>query len=418
MLLLPKLLKRSIRKGRLTVIAPDGQRHVFGPGRTEFTFAGKPVVAGDVTVRFKDTKIERELFLNPELALAEGYMDQRIEFEDGSTIHDLLTLFWIQRSELRKHPLQAAIRKIRFKIRRWRMHNPLGVAGKKVKHHYDIPTEFYRLWLDDTMTYSCAYWHSPDVGLENAQKAKLRHLAAKLKIEPGMRVLDIGSGWGELSIYLAKACGAKVTGLNVSPDQMAAAQKRAEAAGVGDAVSFINKDYRELTGTFDRVVSVGMMEHVGVAHYLEYFEKIRDLLTPDGIALVHCIGRVGPPGFTGPFFDKYIFPGGYAPALSEVFAAVEQTGLWHSDCEFWRRHYHWTLEAWRERFMAHRPEVVAMLGERFARMWEFYLSACSISFDIGGDMVFQLLLGPHKSAVPVIRDYITDAEAELEKRGF
>ena len=161
-----------------------------------------------------------------------------------------------------------------------------------------------------------------------------------------------------------------------------------------------------------------MMEHVGVAHYLEYFEKIRDLLTPDGIALVHCIGRVGPPGFTGPFFDKYIFPGGYAPALSEVFAAVEQTGLWHSDCEFWRRHYHWTLEAWRERFMAKREEVVAMMGERFARMWEFYLCACSISFDIGGDMVFQLLLGPHKSAVPVIRDYIADDEKALLAKGF
>ncbi len=253
-----------------------------------------------VTVRFHDDRIERELFLNPELALAEGYMDGRIDFEEGS-IHDLLTLFWLQRKELRKHPIQKLIRSVRFRIRRFRMHNPLGVAGRRVKHHYDIPTDFYRLWLDETMTYSCAYWYSPEVGLENAQRAKLRHIAAKLKIEPGMTVLDIGSGWGELAIYLAKACGAKVTGLNVSPDQMAAARTRAEAAGVGDAVTFVNKDYRELGGTFDRVVSVGMMEHVGVAHYLEYFEKIRDLLTPDGIALVHCIGRVGPPGFTGPF---------------------------------------------------------------------------------------------------------------------
>lgn len=418
MLLLPKLLKRAIRKGRLTVIAPDDKRHVFGPGREELVFAGQQKTAGEVTIRLKDERIERELFLNPELALAEGYMDGRIEFEDGSSVHDLLELFWLQRSELRKHPLQKAIRAIRFRIRRFRMHNPLGAAGKKVKHHYDIPTDFYRLWLDETMTYSCAYWHSPEVGLAAAQQAKLRHIAAKLKIEPGMRVLDIGSGWGELAIYLAKACGAKVTGLNVSPDQMAAAQQRAQAAGVGDAVTFVNRDYRELAGTFDRVVSVGMMEHVGVAHYLEYFEKIRDLLTPDGIALVHCIGRVGPPGFTGPFFEKYIFPGGYAPALSEVFAAVEQTGLWSSDCEFWRRHYHWTLAAWRERFMARREEVVAMMGERFARMWEFYLSACEISFDIGGDMVFQLLLGPHKSAVPVVRDYITEAEAKLEARGF
>jgi cyclopropane-fatty-acyl-phospholipid synthase len=415
---LPALLKRFVRQGQLTILTPDGARHVFGPGAKDITFAGKAVHAPAVTVRFHDTRIEREIFLNPELALAEGYMDGRLDFEDGSTIHDLLTLFWLQRQELRRHPLQAMIRRLRFRIRRWRMHNPLGLAGKRVKHHYDIPTEFYRLWLDESMTYSCAYWHSPDTGLEAAQKAKLRHIAAKLKIEPGMRVLDIGSGWGELAIYLAKACGASVTGLNVSPDQMAAAQGRAGAAGMGDAVTFINKDYRELAGTYDRVVSVGMMEHVGVAHYGEYFGKIRDLLTPDGIALVHCIGRSGPPGFTGPFFDKYIFPGGYAPALSEVFGAVEQTGLWSSDCEFWRRHYHWTLAAWRAGFMARREEVVAMLGERFARMWEFYLSACEISFDIGNDMVFQLLLGRHKSAVPIIRDYITEAEAELAARGF
>jgi cyclopropane-fatty-acyl-phospholipid synthase len=415
---LPALLKRFVRHGQLTILTPDGARHVFGPGPEEMMFAGQLKQAPAVTVRFHDARIEREIFLNPELALAEGYMDGRLDFEDGSTIHDLLTLFWIQRREMRKHPLQALVRKVRFRLRRFRMHNPMGIAGKRVKHHYDIPTDFYRLWLDDSMTYSCAYWHSPDVGLEAAQKAKLRHIAAKLKIEPGMKVLDIGSGWGELAIYLAKACGAAVTGLNVSPDQMAAAQERAGAAGMGEAVTFINKDYRELTGTYDRVVSVGMMEHVGVAHYGEYFTRIRDLLTPDGIALVHCIGRAGPPGFTGPFFDKYIFPGGYAPALSEVFGAVEQTGLWSSDCEFWRRHYHWTLAAWRTRFMARRPEVVAMMGERFARMWEFYLSACEISFDIGGDMVFQLLLGRHKSAVPVIRDYITEEEKALAARGF
>lgn len=418
MLLLPRLLKRFVRQGRLTVITPDGQRHVFGSGPADITFAGVPRTAPAVTVRFHDDRIEREIFLNPELALAEGYMDGRIDFEDGSSIHDLLSLFWMQRKELRKHPLQRLVRNLRFRLRRLRMHNPLGVAGQKVKHHYDIPTAFYRLWLDETMTYSCAYWHSPEVGLEAAQRAKLRHIAAKLRIEPGMRVLDIGSGWGQLAIYLAQACGAQVTGLNVSPDQMAAAQLRAQEAGVGDTVRFINKDYRELEGSFDRVVSVGMMEHVGVAHYLDYFERIRGLLTPDGIALVHCIGRVGPPGFTGPFFDKYIFPGGYAPAMSEVFAAVEQTGLWSSDCEFWRRHYYWTLEAWRERFHAQRATVVEMLGERFARMWEFYLSACSISFDIGGDMVFQLLLGQHKSAVPVVRDYIQDDEAALKARGF
>lgn len=404
---LPQLLKRFVKRGRLTVHDHDGSTQVFGSG------ADGPFV----TVRFHDAKVEKEIFFNPELALAEAYMDSRLDFEDGSTIYDLLSLFWMQRKELRKHPLQAAIRMIRFKIRRWQMRNPLGLAAKNVRHHYDIPSEFYRLWLDSGMIYSCAYWTSPDVGLERAQADKLRHIAAKLNLKPGMSVLDIGSGWGQLAIYLAQSTGAHVTGLNVSPEQIKVARQRAIEAGVGDRVTFIEKDYRELEGRFDRVVSVGMMEHVGIAHYDEYFGAIKRLLKPDGAAMVHSICRVGPPGFTGPFFQKYIFPGGYAPAPSEVFESLQRLGLWGADVEFLRLHYYWTLKAWRERFLAKRPEVVAMLDERFARMWEFYLSACEISFHKGGDMVMQVLFAPERDGVPVIRDFIVDNERALAAAG-
>lgn len=408
MLLLPRLLKRAVRRGRLVLFAPDGARHEFGPGGE-----GPPVV-----IRMKDASIERAIFLNPELAFAEAYMEGKLDFEQGSTVLDLLTLFWGQRRALRSHPIQQALRKARFLYRRFQMHNPVGVAAKKVQYHYDIPTAFYRLWLDETMTYSCAYWTTPEVGLEAAQRAKLRHVAAKLKLEPGMTVLDIGSGWGELAIYLAKATGARVVGLNVSTDQCAAARERAAAAGVADRVTFLEEDYRLHKGAYDRITSVGMMEHVGVRHYGDYFGAIRDLLKEDGMAMVHCIGRSGPPGFTGPFFEKYIFPGGYAPALSEVFAAVETSSLWASDVEFLRMHYHWTIKAWRERFMARRGEVVAMLGERFARMWEFYLAAVEVSFQHGQEQVFQMMLGHHKTAVPVLRDYVTDDERALAARGF
>jgi cyclopropane-fatty-acyl-phospholipid synthase len=404
---LPHLLRRFVKRGQLTVFDHDGTKSVFGPG-------------GDgpsVTVRCHDAKVERDIFFNPELAIAETWMDGRLDFEDGSTIYDLLSLFWMQRKELRKHPLQRAVRAIRFRIRRWQMRNPLGLAAKNVRHHYDIPPEFYKLWLDSNMNYSCAYWRTPDVGLEQAQSDKLRHIAAKLNLKPGMSVLDIGSGWGQLAIYLARATGARVTGLNVSPEQIRVARERAIEAGVGDLVTFVEQDYRELQGQFDRIVSVGMMEHVGIAHYDEYFSAIKRLLKPDGSAMVHSICRVGPPGFTGPFFQKYIFPGGYAPAPSEVFESLQKQGLWTADVEFLRLHYYWTLKAWRERFLARRPEVVAMLDERFARMWEFYLSACEISFHKGGDMVMQVLFAPERDGIPVIRDFIFDNERALEERG-
>ncbi|MFK8250764.1 class I SAM-dependent methyltransferase [Ancylobacter terrae] len=402
MRLLANLLNRFVEKGRLNVIAADGSRSSFGSGRD----------GPDVTVRFTDAKLERELFFNPELISAEAYMDGRLVFENGSTVYDFLLLFSVNRKGLAAHPVQRALRRGWRALKRWHQSNPLGRAAKNAQSHYDHPPEFYRLWLDSQMIYSCAYFPTPESSLEEAQEAKLRHIAAKLKLQPGMTVAEIGSGWGALAIHLAKL-GVHVTAINVATEQLAESKKRAEAAGVLERITFFERDYRELTGTFDRVVSVGMMEHVGVTHFDAYFDKVKSLLKPGGFAMIHAIGRMSPPGSTAPFIRKYIFPGGYVPAMSEVFASLERVGLWAADCEILRLHYYWTIRHWRLNFEAKRPEVVAMMGERFARMWEFYLAAVELGFLNGSNMVFQLLLANERDAVPVIRDYIVDEERAM-----
>jgi cyclopropane-fatty-acyl-phospholipid synthase len=403
MRLLPHLLNRFVRNGRLSVIDHDGTRQSFGSGRD----------GPEVTIRFTDPRVEREIFFNPELKAAEAYMDGRLVFENGGTAYDLLYLFSINRRELGSHPVQRALRRVWKSLRRVHQANRLGKAATNVRSHYDHPADFYALWLDERMVYSCAYFERSDQTLEDAQVAKFRHIAAKLAIQPGMSVAEIGSGWGALAIYLAESCGARVTAINVSPEQLAVSRKRAEEAGVTDRVTFVEQDYRELGGRFDRVVSIGMMEHVGVAHFDAYFATIRRLLAPGGYALVHAIGRMSPPGSTAPFIRKYIFPGGYVPALSEVFASTERTGLWVADCEVLRLHYYWTIRAWRERFAARRPEVAAMMGERFTRMWEFYLAAVELGFLHGSNMVFQLLVSETRDAVPLIRDYAVEGERRL-----
>jgi cyclopropane-fatty-acyl-phospholipid synthase len=403
MFLLPHLLRRFVKHGLLVLRTHDGKEYRFGSG------ADGP----SVTIRLMDAKVERDLFFNPELATAEAYMDGRLLFEDSSSVYDLLLLFSVNRSGLASHPLQQALRKVWRALRNVHQSNPLGRAASNVRKHYDFPPEFYALWLDETMSYSCAYFSHPEESLEHAQQNKLRHIAAKLKLTPGMSVVEIGSGWGGLAIYLAKNCGVHVTAINVSPEQIASARQRAAAAGVADKVTFVEQDYRELTGTFDRVVSVGMMEHVGVPFFDDYFSKIQALLKPGGFAMVHAIGRMSPPGSTAPFIRKYIFPGGYVPAMSEVFASTERTRLWVADCEILRLHYYWTIRHWRQRFMARRAEVVAMMGERFARMWEFYLGAVELGFLNGSNMVYQLLLSRDRDDVPVIRDYIVDNERKL-----
>jgi cyclopropane-fatty-acyl-phospholipid synthase len=402
MRLLRGLLTQFVKNGQLRLTDAGGGTHVFGTGENG------PVV----TARLTNNAVEWKLFLNPELAAAEAYMDGHLVFEEGSTIHDLLVLFSVNREPLGSHPVQGMMRRLWKTFRRRQQANDVASAKAHARHHYDISTDLYRLFLDADLNYSCAYYRRPEMSLEEAQESKLVHALAKLGIKPGMSVLEIGGGWGAFAIKLAQA-GANVTSLNVSPEQIKIAREFAEAAGVSDAVTFVQKDYREFEGQFDRLVSVGMMEHVGIGHLDEYFSQVKRLMNPDGYAFVHAIGRMTPPGTTGPFFRKYIFPGGYVPALSEVFAVTERQGLWVADMEVLRLHYAYTLQAWRERFAARREEAKALYDERFCRMWEFYLSAAELGFVHGSNMVFQLLISRKRDAVPITRDFLVDDERAL-----
>ncbi|WP_372623098.1 class I SAM-dependent methyltransferase [Falsiroseomonas sp.] len=407
MMLLANLLSRFVRRGRLTVIDHAGIAHRFGGAED----------GPSVVIRLTDRAVEREIFLNPELKAAEAYMDGRLLMEEGQRVFDLLHLFSVNRAGLAAHPVQRALRRGWRAVRRLQQRNPLGRAAQNTRPHYDIPPAFYRLWLDPTMNYSCAYFPTPDASLHEAQLAKMRHIAAKLRLEPGMRVAEIGSGWGALATFLARNHGVQVTSVTLSPEQVAVARQRAEEEGVADRVTFLEMDYREMVGRFDRVVSVGMMEHVGVDEFDTYFRKVRALTEPGGFALVHCIGRASPPGTTAPFIRKYIFPGGYVPALSEVFASLERTGTWCADCETLRLHYYWTIRHWRQAFHARRAEAAAMMGERFCRMWDFYLASVELGFLHGSNFVFQLLLSERRDDVPVTRDWIVDAERRLTEIG-
>ena len=399
---LSNLLKTFVRKGRLTVIDVDGASHEFGSGED----------GPHVTMRLHDKSLRWKLFLNPELQAAEAYMDGDLTFEEGSGCYDLLYLFSVNRGPLASHKVQGAMRRGWRAMRRRQQQNDVERAKQQARHHYDISTELYQLFLDDDLNYSCAFYRSPDDTLEEAQAAKLNRAVAKLQLKPGMSVVEIGSGWGSFAIKLAKE-GAQVTALNVSPEQIAISKERAKKAGVADKIDFVWKDYREFEGSFDRVVSVGMMEHVGIGHFDEYFGKVRDLLKPDGYAFIHSIGRMTQPGTTGPFFRKYIFPGGYVPALSETFAATERQGLWVADMEVLRLHYYYTLRDWRVRFAANRDKAKELYDERFCRMWEFYLGAAELGFLHGSNMVFQLLMARERDAVPIDRNFICAAEKKV-----
>jgi cyclopropane-fatty-acyl-phospholipid synthase len=408
MRMLSGLLKRFVDKGTLSVIDLNGQRSVFGNGQD----------GPSVTLRIKDDKVAGAIFRNPELAFPEAYMDDRIAFEEGSTIRDLLMLFSVNRKALGVHPVQQALRAAWRSVRRFQQQNPLGLAAKNVRHHYDIKPEFYKLWLDPTMNYSCAYYTHPDNSLEQAQQDKMRHIAAKLRLQPGMTIAEVGSGWGGLACYLAKHYDVTVTSVSLSPEQITVAKQRAIEMEVVDKVTFIEQDYREMTGIYDRVISIAMMEAVGISYFDTYFKKLKSLMKPGGFGLVHAIGRMSPPGTTAPFIRKYIFPGGYCPAMSEVFASTERTGLWVADCEILRLHYYWTLKAWRENFERVRPEVVTMFDEKFARMWEFYLISCELGFLHGSNMIYQILISDRRDDVPVLRDFIQDDERALMTRGI
>ena len=398
MKLLSKMMDRFVKVGSLTIHDAQGGTHTFGPG-------GEPAA----TIRLHDPALYRSLFLNPELKAGEAYMDGTLTVDGG--IRKLLEVFAHNRDGLRKQGHQKLLKSSLKRVRRFHQHNIRARAAANVEHHYDLSNDFYRMWLSDDLNYSCAYWPEGTRDLAEAQRRKMAHIAAKLRVEPGMRVLDIGCGWGAMSHFLAEACGAQVVGVTLSSEQLAVAKARAAERGL--ACEFRLQDYRDVAETFDRVVSVGMFEHVGVRHYLEYFSKISELLSDDGCALVHSIGRKGGPGTTGAWIRKYIFPGGYSPALSETFAEIEKAGLWVTDCEIWRLHYAETLRAWDDNFQAVRERVVEMFDERFARMWEFYLVVSEFSFRFGKHMNFQIQLSKEVGALPLSRDYMVEREREL-----
>jgi cyclopropane-fatty-acyl-phospholipid synthase len=409
MRLLPRLLEGVIRIGRLRLLGPGGYDRVFGGA------APGP----EVTVRIVDPSLDWKIPLNPELYAAEGYMDGGIVVEEGregGTAHDLLEVALVNRMDLHASPTQRVLFAARRGMRRLAQFNPATRAQRNVAHHYDLGNAFYRLWLDRDMQYSCAYFPRGDETIEDAQTAKKRHIAAKLLLEPGQRVLDIGSGWGGLALYLAATAGVEVHGITLSRDQIRIARARAEAAGLADRVRFDMIDYREVRDRYDRIVSVGMLEHVGVNHLGRYFATVRDRLTDDGIALIHSISAIDPPAGTGPFMRKYIFPGGYTPRLSECVQAIERAELWLSDVEVWRVHYARTLRAWRERFEARRAEIEAMYDARFGRMWEFYLAACELGFTVGTNHVLQMQVARRRDAVPLTRDYVAGRAASLAAR--
>jgi cyclopropane-fatty-acyl-phospholipid synthase len=396
---LQSFLNQVIREGDLTVRLPNGQVWRFGDG------SGQPVRVAITSHRWA-----ARIAANPSLAVGEAYMDQGLVLEEGD-IHDLVELIG---RNAKYRPLKRAGALARWWLDRRLQANARAQARRNVAHHYDLSVDLYRRFLDPDMQYSCAYFPSPEASLEEAQAAKKRHLAAKLLLEPGQSVLDIGCGWGGLGLSLAEAAEVDVEGVTLSTEQLRTARSRAEAAGLAGRAHFSLTDYRDVHKTYDRVVSVGMLEHVGRPNFQAYFDQLAHLLKDDGVAVIHAIGRSEGPGFTQPWIAKYIFPGGYIPALSEVVTAVERAGLILTDVEILRLHYAETLRCWRERFAAQRDEIARLYDERFCRMWEFYLSISELAFRYRGHMVFQLQIAKRVDAAPLTRDYIAREEERLE----
>jgi cyclopropane-fatty-acyl-phospholipid synthase len=413
---LSTMLTSFIRTGSLTVIDAEGRSHLFGAKSS----AGAPNVtpgaqAPNVTMKLTDPTLYRKLFFNPELHAGEAYMDGRMSFP-GSSLRDFLTLFSMNRRALKSFPMQRVFQGASRALKRFQQANPVGKAQANVAHHYDMGNEFYKLFLDDGLFYSCAYFRETEETLEAAQVNKCRLIAAKLCLKPGMKVLDIGSGWGGLAMYLARVADVEVLGVTLSKEQFALSQARVRAAGLESRVKFKLVDYRKLTQKFDRIVSVGMFEHVGVAHYGEFFAKINELMVDDGVMLLHSIGKMSPPGTASPWLRKYIFPGAYSPALSEVFPVVERSSLWVTDVEFLRLHYATTLLHWHQRFEANRAKIAAMYDEKFCRMWEFYLISAEMMFRTGAQEVFHMQIARQRDAAPIVRDYTVEVQRKLKER--
>jgi cyclopropane-fatty-acyl-phospholipid synthase len=410
MSLLDTFLAKIVRHGTLTVTDHKGQVSKVGTPTKGFP---------DIAVRLADAKVARDVVLKPELGGGEAYMDHRLIVENDD-IMGLLSLLRVNSRWEEGGGIDDARwtsrtwQKAANKLDRW---NWNAKSKRNVAHHYDLDDRLYDLFLDENRQYSCGYWETPpedpSAGLDAAQRAKMAHIAAKLALAPGMRVLDIGCGWGGMAFYLHRHFDVDVVGITLSEEQLRYARADAERRGVADRVTFELVDYRDATGSFDRIVSVGMFEHVGPPHYRAFFAKCRALLADDGVMLLHTIGRMGWPGTTDAWASKYIFPGGYAPALSEITDGSERSNLIQTDCETWRLHYAWTLRAWYARIMAKRAEIEAIYDARFFRMWQFYLAGCTSAFEHGVLCVYQLQYAKERRALPVTRDYMAAAEAKL-----
>ena len=392
-LILDAMFRSFITEGALRVVYPDGQARLYGEGDAP------------VQIRLQTDNLPKNLALRTDLALGEAYMNGALKIVDDD-LDGFMALVAVNIARSRGLWWRNAIlrgRRFRRVFDQW---NPISRARSNVAHHYDLDARLYDLFLDQDRQYSCAYFRHPDMGLEAAQEAKKSHIGKKLLLQPGMKVLEIGCGWGGLSLSLARDYGVEVLGVTLSTEQHRIASARARDLGLSDKVRFELRDYRTVTGQFDRVVSVGMFEHVGAPHYREYFRHIQARLKEKGVALVHTIGRSGPPGTTSPWITKYIFPGGYVPALSEMSAAVEKEGLCSTDIEVWRLHYAETLKHWYDRFMTHQSEALALYDDRFCRMWRYYLKASEYAFRHTGQTVFQYQLARDQTAVPLTRDYL------------
>lgn len=399
--MLDTTLRQFVQKGSLDVVWPGGRRAHYGQ---------EDELGPGVAIRLTGRLTPLKLALHPDLFLGEVYMDGSLRLERG-TLWDLLELLG------RNLPITPGGRLSRIwrpMLNRLMQRNSRRRSRRNVARHYDLSYELYRLFLDHDLQYSCAYFARPDLDLQAAQKAKKHHLVAKLQLQPGYRVLDIGCGWGGLALAMAQAEDVRVVGITLSREQLEVARQRAAEAGLSDRVKFELRDYRDIEGPFDRIVSVGMFEHVGVPHYAGFFQRVRELLSGHGIAVLHSIGRMHGPSTTSHWIQKYIFPGGYVPSLSQVLPHVEYSGLWITDLEILRLHYANTLRFWRERFLQHRDAAQRIYDDRFCRMWEFYLACSEMSFRYAGFMVFQMQLTGEIDAAPLTRDYLFEAERRVQ----
>lgn len=401
--LLQGVVGRLVRTGNLTVTDPDGVSDRFGDG------TGTPV-----HVVLHTHHAQRAITLDPMLAFPEAYMDGEISIVEGDVLELLRVVYQNTGPGGRiEAAWTRAIESLRVAFRRLQQVNTAARSKRNVAHHYDLSRAFYELFLDEDMQYSCAYFDRPELTLEEAQLAKKRHLAAKLDLKPGQQILDIGCGWGGLGLHLARTFDVDVLGITLSSEQHTVATDRAHAQGLENRAHFELRDYRDLRERFDRIVSVGMFEHVGVNHYRTFFDRVAALLKPDGVMVLHSIGRSGPPTATNAFIRKHIFPGGYIPALSEVLPPIEKAGLMVSDIEILREHYADTLKHWRARFLANRDKVVEIYDERFARMWDFYLAGSEAAFRWQDLMVFQIQITLRNDVLPTKRDYMAKTEKAL-----